>query len=69
MNYLFRQWTLIIHRAANAAGEWKLNIGFSQSKRKRSQSCMTSVGKFVCRCVSVCVCLCVHVCSVGWWEN
>lgn len=58
MNCLFRQWTLIIHRAANAAGEWKLNKGFSQSMSKRSQSCgarlecvSVRVGVFVCEWV------------------
>lgn len=33
MNYRCRRWTLIIYRAANAAGEWKLNIGSPTHER------------------------------------
>lgn len=36
MNYRCRRWTLIIYRAANAAGEWKLNIGFSSCMRREA---------------------------------
>lgn len=52
MNYRRRQCTLIIHRAASAAGEWKLNIVFSQSKRNEREAIRSLTS--VCKCVRVC---------------
>lgn len=44
MNYRRRWWTLIIYMAANAAGEWKLNIGLSlEAGRKPAVHSLTSV--------------------------
>lgn len=44
-----RRWTLIIYRAANAAGEWKLNIGFKLlQEMAESQPCVAWLVWSVC---------------------